>query len=149
MCMIRCRWYGCSECWDEEFGDGNVTNSSVDIVPMEGIEPSEEIRELPVVKAAHEKTLNFINKGAADDDSGDTHPLGITTAKFQQEDEIRGIPEGKLRDTALTGFINKIQMEAAHADVSVCSLFKDTSDLPEGDIYYSNIFDIYKYTNSL
>lgn len=55
MCMIRCRWYGCRECWDEEFGDGNVTNSSVDIVPMEGIEPSEEIRELPVVKAAHEK----------------------------------------------------------------------------------------------
>lgn len=42
------------------------------------------------VMAAHEKTLNFINKGAADDDSGDTYPLGITTAKFQREDEIRG-----------------------------------------------------------
>ena len=30
-----------------------------------------------------------------------------------------------------------------------CALFKDTSDLPEGDIYYANIFDIYKYDNIL
>ena len=129
--------------------DGNVTDSSVEIVPMEGIEPSEELRELSAVKAAHEKTLNFISKGTSDDDSGDRHPLGTTIAKFQPEDEIRGISEGKLRDTALTDFINKIQMESAHADVSVCSLFKDTSNLPEGDIYYSNVFDIYKYTNTL
>jgi len=129
--------------------DGNVADSSVEIVPMEGIEPSEEIRELPAVKAAHEKTLNFISKGLADDDSGATHPLGTATAKFQPENEISGLPEGKLRDTALIDLINKIQMEAAHADVSACSLFKDTSDLPEGDIYYSNVFDIYKYTNTL
>lgn len=54
--------------------DGNVTDSSVEIVPMEGIESSTEIRELPAVKAAHEKTLNFISKGLADDDSGATHP---------------------------------------------------------------------------
>ena len=116
---------------------------------MEGIEPSAEIRELSAVKAAHEKTLNFISKGSPDDDSSAKHPLGTTTAKFQPENEISGIPEGKLRDTALIDLINKIQMEAAHADVSACSLFKDTSDLPEGDIYYSNVFDIYKYTNTL
>lgn len=129
--------------------DGNVTDSSVEIVPMEGIEPSEEIRELPVVKVAHNKTLNFINRGTTDGDSGDKKPLGTTTAKFQPDNEIRGIPEGKLRDSALIDFINKVQMEAAHTDVSVCSLFKDTSDLPEGDIYYSNVFDIYKYTNTV
>ena len=126
-----------------------MTDSSVEIVPMEGIEPSEEIRELPAVKVAHEMTLNFIIKSTSDDDNGDRHPLGTATAKFQPENEISGLPEGKLRNTALIDLINKIQMEAAHADVSVCSLFKDTSDLPEGNIYYSNVFDIYKYTNTL
>lgn len=35
------------------------------------------------------------------------------------------------------------------ADVTACALFKDTSDLPEGDINYGNIFDIYKYDNTL
>lgn len=44
--------------------------------------------------------------------------LGTTTAKFQLENEISGLPEGKLRDTALIDLINKIQMEAADADVS-------------------------------
>jgi len=42
-----------------------------------------------------------------------------------------------------------IQLEASGADVSAAALFKDTSDLPEGDINYGNIFDIYKYDNTL
>lgn len=60
-----------------------------------------------------------------------------------------GLPEGKLRDTAVIDFINKVQLDATGADVSACSLFKTTSDLPEGDIFYSNVFDIYKYDNTL
>ncbi len=123
--------------------DGNITNSSVEIVPMEDVEPSEVIRELPVVREAHEKTLRFI-QGMTDEGSDEKHPLGTTTAKFQPEDEIRGLPEGKLRDTAVIDFINKVQLDAAGADVSSCSLFKTTSDLPEGDIFYSNVFDIYE-----
>jgi 2',3'-cyclic-nucleotide 2'-phosphodiesterase/3'-nucleotidase len=33
--------------------------------------------------------------------------------------------------------------------VTASALFKDTSDLPEGEINYGNIFDIYKYDNTL
>ena len=68
---------------------------------------------------------------------------------MQPEDEIKGIPEGKLRDTAVMDLINKIQLENSGADVSAAALFKDTSDLPEGEINYGNIFDIYKFDNTL
>lgn len=128
--------------------DGNITDSSLEIVPMEGIEPSEEIREIPIVKEAHERTMRFI-QGMTEEGSDKKIPLGTTTAKFQPEDEIKGLPEGKLRDTAVIDFINKVQLDATGADVSACSLFKTTSDLPEGDIFYSNVFDIYKYDNTL
>ena len=75
--------------------------------------------------------------------------LGSTTAKFQPENEIRGIPAGRVMDTAVMDLINKIQLENSGADVSAAALFKGTSDLPEGDINYGNIFDIYKFDNTL
>ena len=52
-------------------------------------------------------------------------------------------------DTAVMDLINTVQLENSGADVSAAALFKDTSDLPEGDINYGNIFDIYKFDNTL
>ena len=128
--------------------DGNITGSTVTIVDMADYEPSKEIREIPVVAEAHQKTIELIAGGTGEDGEGGA-ALGTTTAKFQPEDEIKGIPEGKLRDTAVMDLINKIQLEASGADVSAAALFKDTSDLPQGDINYGNIFDIYKFDNTL
>ena len=45
--------------------------------------------------------------------------------------------------------INTVQLENSGADVSAAALFKGTSDLPKGDINYGNIFDIYKFDNTL
>ena len=126
----------------------DITGSTVTIVDMADYEPSKEIREIPVVAEAHQKTIELIAGGTGEDGEGGA-ALGTTTAKFQPEDEIKGIPEGKLRDTAVMDLINKIQLEASGADVSAAALFKDTSDLPEGDINYGNIFDIYKFDNTL
>ena len=128
--------------------DNNVVDSTVEIVDMEGVEPSQEIREIPLVAEAHQKTIDYIAGGT--DESGEPlPPLGSTTAKFQPENEIRGIPAGRVMDTAVMDLINKIQLENSGADVSAAALFKDTSDLPEGDINYGNIFDIYKFDNTL
>ena len=125
----------------------NVVSSSREIIAMKDFEPSEEIREIPIVKELHEKAINYV---AGIDENGEKGPaLGFTTAKFQPEDEIKGIPEGKLRDTAVMDLINKIQLENSGADVSAAALFKDTSDLSEGEINYGNIFDIYKFDNTL
>ena len=128
--------------------DNNVTASSVEIVDMTGVTPSQEIRSIPLVAEAHQKTIDFIAGGT--DESGEPlPPLGSTTAKFQPENEIAGLPQGKLEDTAVMDLINKIQLENSGADVSAAALFKNTSDLPAGDINYGNIFDIYKFDNTL
>ena len=128
--------------------DNNVIDSTVQIVDMKGVVPSEEIRSIPLVKEAHEQTIAYVTGGGGEDGEGGV-ALGSTTARFQPENEIRGIPEGRVRDTAVMDLINMIQLNASGADVSAAALFKDTSDLPEGDINYGNIFDIYKFDNTL
>ena len=128
--------------------DKSIKDISTDIVDMADYAPSEAIREIPVVKALHEQTIRFVQGGVGEDvEPGE--PLGFTTAKFQPEDEIKGLPEGKLQDTAVIDLILNIQLANSGADVTSCALFKDTSDLPEGPINYGNIFDIYKFDNTL
>lgn len=127
--------------------DNNIISSTYDVIDMKDTEPSEEIRSIPVVKELHEKAVNYVSGVGEGGEKGPA--LGVTTAKFQPENEIKGLPEGKLRDTAVMDLINMIQLEASGADVSAAALFKDTSDLPEGDINYGNIFDIYKFDNTL
>ena len=128
--------------------DRNIKDISSAIVDMADYEPSEEIRQIPVVKELHEETIRYIQGNPGDEgDKGEV--IGSTTSKFQPEDEIRGIPEGRLKDTAVIDLIHKVQLLNSGADVSACSLFKSDSDLPEGEIYYKNIFDIYKYDNTL
>ena len=127
--------------------DKNIKSIETQIVDMADYEPSQEIRDIPVVKELHEQTINFVKGVGEDGEQGD--PLGTTTARFQPEDEIPGLPEGKLQDTAVMDLILNIQLINSGADVTACALFKDTSDLPEGPITYGNIFDIYKFDNTL
>ena len=128
-------------------GHNRIKAISTTIVDMADYEPSEEIRELPVVKEMHKKTLNLIH--GRDENGNPTAPLGTTTAKFQPENEILGLPELRLRDTPVMDLILNIQLLESGGDVTASSPFKNSSDLPEGAIYYGNIFDIYKYDNTL
>lgn len=129
--------------------DHNISSIATSIVDMADYEPSQEIRDIPVVKEMHEKTIAYIFGGGSGEDGEEYEPLGVTTAKFQPVDEILGLPEGKLQDTAVMDLILDIQLAESGADVTACALFKDTSDLPEGNINYGNIFDIYKFDNTL
>lgn len=129
--------------------NNHVTDATVEIVDMTGVTPSQALRDIELVKESHQKTIDFITGGSAGEDGEGGAALGSTTAKFQPADEIAGLPEGKLQDTAVMDLINKVQLENSGADVSAAALFKDTSDLPEGDINYGNIFDIYKFDNTL
>ena len=129
--------------------DNNVIDSKVEIVDMAGVEPSQAIRDIPLVAESHQKTIDFIKGGGSGEDGGGGAALGSTTARFQPDNEFAGLPQGKLEDTAVMDLINKVQLENSGADVSAAALFKDTSDLPAGDINYGNIFDIYKFDNTL
>ena len=125
-----------------------VVDATVSLIDMAEIEPSQEIRDIPLVAEAHQRTIDFIVGGTGDDEEGGA-ALGSTTAKFQPEDEIAGIPSGRIMGTAVMDLINKIQLENSGADVSAAALFKNTSDLPEGDINYGDIFNIDKFDNTL
>lgn len=128
--------------------DKHIKSVSTKIVDMADYEPSEEIRGIPSVKENHEKALNLVQGDGGEDGEGGV-PIGSTTAKFQPENEIRDLPEGRLQDTSLVDLILKVQLMNSGADVTSASLYSDTSDLPEGDIYYRNLLDIYKYDNIL
>lgn len=126
----------------------SVVDRKVEVVDMANYQPDQKIRDL--VKDAHEATVNFISGGGGAGEDGSTGGLfGQATADFQPENEIKDIPEGKLRDTAVVDLINKVQLKVSGADVSAAALFKDTSNLKKGDIRYGNIFDIYKFDNTL
>ena len=127
--------------------DGRIADSDVEIVSMAGIEPSGTIRGIPAVQKAHKMTIEYVNGGGSGEEGGAS--LGSTTAEFQPENEIRDIPEGKIRDTAVMDLINNIQLAESGADVSASALFKNTSNLPAGNINYGNIFSIYKFDNTL
>ena len=128
--------------------DKSIKRITTEIVGMEDYEPSPELGEIPVVRDLHEAAVSLVGVGDAEDGQTGT-PLGATTAKFQPDNEIRGLPEGRLRDTAVMDLILNVQLQNSGADVTASALFKDTSDLPEGLIYYGNIFDIYKFDNTL
>lgn len=126
-----------------------IVDAKVTIVDMADYEPSQIIREIPAIRLAHDRAVTLAGVGTEDSGLEQGPPLGVTTARFQPDNEIKGIPEGKLHNTAVVDLILKVEMENAGADVAAASLFRDTSDLPEGEIRYFNIFDIYKYDNSL
>lgn len=63
--------------------------------------------------------------------------------------EIKGIPESQLRDSAMLDLINKVQMFYGKADVSSAALFKDDANMKKGPISRSGTASIYKFDNTL
>lgn len=130
-------------------GDKQVVSSDIQVVDMADYAPDAALRALPVIKKAHEKTIQFVYGGGSGEGNEGGGLLGSAAARFQPENEIKGIPEGKIRDTAVMDLINKVQLLNSGADVSAAALFTDKSDIPEGDINYGTIFGIYKFDNTL
>ncbi len=127
-----------------------VDGREVTIVDMADYEPSELIRGNDFIKEAHQATRDFISGGAPSADGSTSGGIfGTAAVDFQPKNEIMGIPEGKLRDTAVMDLINEVQLLNSGADVSAAALFADTSDIPKGPINYGTIFGIYKFDNTL
>lgn len=127
---------------------GTIIDSEVSVVDMAGVEPDSTLREIPAVRLAHDRAVTLASDGTEDTEAAGV-PLGVTTARFQPENEIRSIPEGRLRDTPVIDLILKVELENSGADVAAAPMFRSDCDLPEGEIYYRDIFVIYKYDNNL
>ncbi len=132
----------------KEDGRYVVKDSRVEVIDMEAYEPDEKLRD--IIKEEHKKTIDFINgSGGQGEEEAGGGVFGKATADFQPENEILGIPEGKLRDTAVIELIAKVQQEVSGSDVTAVALFQDKSNLKKGDINYGSLFNIYKFDNTL
>lgn len=127
-----------------------IIDRKIELVDMANYEPSDLIRKNAFIAEAHKATRDFISGGAPSADGKSSGGIfGQASVDFQPKNEILGIPEGKLRDTAVMDLINDVQLLNSGADVSAAALFADTSNIPKGDINYGTIFGIYKYDNTL
>jgi len=130
--------------------DKSVISRKIEIVTMDKYEPSDLIRKDPFLMESHQKTRDFITGGAPTADGKPSGGIfGTAAVDFQPKNEIMGIPEGKLRDTAVMDLINTVQLANSGADVSAAALFSDTRDILAGPVNYGDIFGIYKYDNTL
>lgn len=117
-------------------GKWGVTDKTSNILKLADYES--DLAAEKHVDTYHKETLKFLEG-----------TIGKATDDFHPKAEVKGIPEGQIKDTALIELINKVQLEATGADVAAAALFKPTSNLPKGDINFANVFDIYQYANTL
>ncbi len=73
----------------------------------------------------------------------------LVNGPLAPENEIQGIPQARLQETALINLINEVQMHYTGADISASALFIDDANLDSGEIKKSDVALIYKYTNTL
>lgn len=118
-------------------GSFEVTDRSSESIDVSGYEADPEVMaELaPYDERAKAEANTIIGKLSG----GDLAPA----------DEIAGIPQAILEDTAMLDLINEVQMYYTGADISAVALFNADSNLHEGDIKKSDVSLIYKYTNTL
>jgi 2',3'-cyclic-nucleotide 2'-phosphodiesterase/3'-nucleotidase len=113
-----------------------VVDSTVSIIDVAEYEASEELKEY--AKEYHDNTIKFIDE-----------VIGEVVEDFAPQSEIPGIPEAQIRDTGVIDLINDVQLKYTGADVAGAALFSQNSNLRAGDVTYANIFEIYKYPNTL
>ncbi len=71
-----------------------------------------------------------------------TKKIGRITCPFSDVDSYLG-------PSALIDFIHQIQLDVTKADISFTAPLTLNSDIPEGDLYVSDMFKLYKYENGL
>lgn len=113
-----------------------VNQSQAAIIDTKNVDADEDLKTL--TQDYHDQTRAFIS-----------NTIGTASADFLPQQEIKGIPEAQLQPTAMISLINNVQRKITGAQLSASALFKYDSKLPAGELSYSNIFDIYKYPNTL
>ena len=73
----------------------------------------------------------------------------LTNEALSPADEIPGITQAKIQDTALMRLINDVQMYYTGAGISGAALFVDNANMYRGAIQKCDMALVYKYTNTL
>lgn len=121
---------------DKDDKEWKIKEATPSIISSKGFAGDEDVKNATL--KAHEKTQEYV--------SG---VVGQASANFLPEAEVPGIPEAQLRPTAMISLINNVQRDVTKSDLAASALFKADSKLDAGDIKYSDVFNIYKYPNTL
>lgn len=70
------------------------------------------------------------------------HKVGELTEDLSFEGALEGM-------TPFMNFIHTLQLEATKADISISAPLSNKGGVKRGDVLYKNLFDIYRYENSL
>lgn len=122
-------------------GKWKVVDKSGEILPVAKakVEPDPELSKL--MQYVHDKSREMANTVVGQ--------VGADFLPSLNWKNLPGIPTAVIQDTAMMDLINKIQMEATGADVSLAALFDSSSNLPKGDFRKRDGVKIYKYDNTL
>jgi 2',3'-cyclic-nucleotide 2'-phosphodiesterase / 3'-nucleotidase len=86
---------------------------------------------LGLVEAQHKATQDWLN-----------HPIGETDRELSEAD-------ARVRETALVDLVQRAQLEASGADVSLTAPFNLAADIPAGPVRVRDIYSVYPYDNTL
>ncbi|MGM0380074.1 MAG: 5'-nucleotidase C-terminal domain-containing protein, partial [Bacillota bacterium] len=117
-------------------GKWTVVDKKGTTISISDYEEDKDLDE--IVENYHENVIEFLNE-----------PIGKAEGTFHPESEVPGIPTAQIQDTPVIDLINNVQLKYTDADVSAAALFKPSSNIEKGDVTYADIFNIYKYPNTL
>lgn len=117
-------------------GKWKLSDSSSKSVSMKTVEPDAELTR--ILAADNTYAINDAQT-----------VIGNASSDFQGENEVPGIPDTMLKDTALVDLINKVQMHYANARVSAAAVFRADASLKQGNIKKKDLANIYNYQNTL
>ena len=98
-------------------------------------------------KISKDKIIVDADKRAKDD--AQTIIAKLSNISLSPEDEIKGITQAKIQQTALLNLINDVQMYYTGAEISGAALFVDNANMFKGDIRKCDMALVYKYANTL
>ncbi|SFQ41336.1 2',3'-cyclic-nucleotide 2'-phosphodiesterase / 3'-nucleotidase [Lachnospiraceae bacterium XBB1006] len=118
-------------------GKYEVVSKEAETVSAKGVEADKEMCDALASydKRAKEDALSEIGQLCG----GDLAPVN----------EIPGITQAQLQETAMINLINKVQMHYTGAEIGAAALFDVNSNIKEGKILKKDASLIYKYDNTL
>ncbi len=121
----------------DDNGKYQVIDKNSNIIDVSKYEPDLQILE--ELKSYDERAKKDASTIIGKLEGGDLAP----------KNEINGIAQGYIQDTALVDLVNEVQLYYTGADVSAAALFSATANMYEGDIKKSDTSLIYKFPNTL
>lgn len=116
-----------------------VISTEAAIIKLKDIPKSGLLIQDEKVRKAHEKTLSHLS----------SEKLGYASESFYLEEDIKGIPGALLQDNPTSVLIRKLMLKATGADIAASPLFRPEAYFEKGDIYYHNVFSVYKVSNTV